>query len=578
MTASTILTAGSTINLARNVNVPNRFVEIGCDLADSMYLDFHSKDSTLPDYSTRIISQGGATTGTGNLNMYASTIGMMCSAGVGIGTTAPTAALQIKSATTAMRISGNLTNASTRPVVSTTPGAFEIRGSSATGDTYDDGFLRLSAGGGTNTNQQSYIDLSASSTVGDMDKNIVFGTQGTERMRIIGNGNVGIGTTSPANLLTVAQLGSNYSSPVLILDAGIVGNTTAGAPRGIGRPLLGIGNSSFTGGGVAGDYYGIGFGYGGGGSSSYYPAEIGLYVQSTSGAEYGDIVFSTRSTTANVVATERMRITNTGFVGIGITNPSCPLYVNTSFNINIGGGNWTASNYNVALAGPFSSAQDISAYFSRYASSGLGFLTYSDKRIKKDIEPATNCLDIVTKLKPVTYRKKNVIEDGNNLHTGFIAQDVEEIYPSAITKRTDTIPSIYEIRHAVLIENGIQIMESIDVPLDAKVMVIDFNNKKITMIHHPNNILLFENEKDTIELDGDKVFIFGHEVSDKLMLNHDTIFAVGMGAIKELSEKATLQASLVQELATQTAQLSTENTRLKSQLTTLEARLAAAGF
>ena len=63
MTASTILTQASTITLAQNVNVPNRFVEIGCDQADTMYFDFHSKDSALPDYSTRIQSVGGATTG-----------------------------------------------------------------------------------------------------------------------------------------------------------------------------------------------------------------------------------------------------------------------------------------------------------------------------------------------------------------------------------------------------------------------------------------------------------------------------------------------------------------------------------
>ena len=204
MTASTILTQASTITLAQNVNVPNRFVEIGCDLANSMYLDFHSSDAALPDYSTRIISQGGATTGTGGLNMYASTIGLVATNGVGIGTTAPSAALHIKNATTAMRITGNLTNASTRPAITTTPGAFEIRGSSATEDTYDDGFLRLSAGGGFNTNQQVYIDLSGYSTVADMGSNIVFGAQGTERMRITAAGNVGIGTTAPNSALTVA--------------------------------------------------------------------------------------------------------------------------------------------------------------------------------------------------------------------------------------------------------------------------------------------------------------------------------------------------------------------------------------
>ena len=169
-------------------------------------------------------------------------------------------------------------------------------------------------------------------------------------------GNIGIGTTSPSNLLTVAQLGSNYSAPVLVLDAGIPANATAGAPRGIGKPLLGIGNSSWTSGGVAGDYYGIGFGYGGATSGSYFPAEIGLYVQTTSGATWGDIVFSTRSTTANIVASERLRITGAGNIGIGITNPSYPL----------------------SLVG-VQSINGLSSQYSRTASSGnLLFHTSSD--------------------------------------------------------------------------------------------------------------------------------------------------------------------------------------------------------
>jgi hypothetical protein len=156
-------------------------------------------------------------------------------------------------------------------------------------------------------------------------------TVSTERMRITANGSVGIGTATPANLLTVSQLGANYSSPVLVIDAGIPGNTSAGAPRGIGRPLLGIGNSSWTGGGVAGDYYGIGFGYGGatsGTSGYYYPAEIGLYVQTTSGNTYGDLVFSTRpTTTATTIASERMRITSAGNIGIGTASPAGRLSV-----------------------------------------------------------------------------------------------------------------------------------------------------------------------------------------------------------------------------------------------------------
>jgi hypothetical protein len=639
MTVSTIFSATGLTAVGNNVSYPNRYLEVGADSANTMYLDFHSNDATLSDYSTRIISQGGATTGTGNLNMYASTIGFMPTVGVGIGvtnpsnalnvwsnlllptipntsiwpaqfsilgngsaqlnlklgayytggtgeycaiqstesyggvehptplslqpiggyvgigTTAPSAALHIKNATTAMRITGNLTNTSTRPAASTTPGAFEIRGSGAT-DGSDDGFLRLSSGGGSTTSLQSWIDISGYSTLPDMTSNIVFAV-GAERMRITGAGYVGIGTAAPQSLLHIY---GRYQS-TLLSDNYILNVTSDSCFNGNGGVTVYSNSINFQ----AGDLTGMGT------TSRGAQLYIGGGRSINAATNHGEIIMYTAQT-------ERMRITGAGYVGIGMTNPSVPLYVNTSFNINITGGSWTASNYNVAITPSYSSTQYISAYFSAYASSSYGFLVYSDRRIKKDIEPATNCLDIVMKLHPVTYRKKNIMEDGNELHTGFIAQDVEEVYPSAIKKRTDTIPSIYEIRHAVLIENGIQITEPIDVPLDAKVVVIDFSNKKITMIHRPNNVLLFENQSDKIELDGDKVFIFGHEVLDKLMLNHDTLFSVGMGAIQELSEKATSQASLVQELASQTAQIAAENTELKSAIASLEARLAAAGL
>jgi hypothetical protein len=76
-----------------------------------------------------------------------------------------------------------------------TIGNYEIRGvggGSPQIDGQDDGFLRLSAGGGTNTNTQSSIDISGYSTVADMSNNIVMRTGGTERLRIDPVGNVNI--------------------------------------------------------------------------------------------------------------------------------------------------------------------------------------------------------------------------------------------------------------------------------------------------------------------------------------------------------------------------------------------------
>ncbi len=121
---------------------------------------------------------------------------------VGIGTLDPISKLTVNGSFT---INGGLDNISPRPLVSAgTLANGEIRGYSYSGKAYDDGFLRLSAGGGTNP-IKTFIDLSAYSSIPDMAGNIVFGTYGYERMRLEGNGNLGIDTNNPQQKFVVSN-------------------------------------------------------------------------------------------------------------------------------------------------------------------------------------------------------------------------------------------------------------------------------------------------------------------------------------------------------------------------------------
>jgi hypothetical protein len=127
---------------------------------------------------------------------------------VGIGTTAPSAKLNISGG--GIRIfHGFANNSTSRPALNTLSiGNYEIRGVGGGGGTTqadggDDGFLRLSAGGGSSASAQSSIDITGYSNVTDMLNNIVMRTAGTERIRIDNVGNVGMGTSSPTVKLQV---------------------------------------------------------------------------------------------------------------------------------------------------------------------------------------------------------------------------------------------------------------------------------------------------------------------------------------------------------------------------------------
>jgi hypothetical protein len=77
----------------------------------------------------------------------------------------------------------------------------------------------------------------------------------------------------------------------------------------------------------------IGFGYNIS-TTNVPPAYIGYHEKYNSSSTYGDLVFGARTNaTGSTQATEHMRITHTGNVGIGKTNPSVKLDVNGSMSV-----------------------------------------------------------------------------------------------------------------------------------------------------------------------------------------------------------------------------------------------------
>ena len=137
---------------------------------------------------------------------------------------------------------------------------------------------------------------------------MVFSNNGTqERMRIDSSGNVGIGTATLTDSYKTIIEGSDQETPNLT-DSGTHGATLF---------LRATGEGVGSGGAVA---FGTTFG-------NQRPfAAIKGYVTDGTANSLGDLTFSTRATTSATALTERMRLTQSGRLGLGTNNPAAKFH------------------------------------------------------------------------------------------------------------------------------------------------------------------------------------------------------------------------------------------------------------
>ena len=116
---------------------------------------------------------------------------------------------------------------------------------------------------------------------------------------------------------------------------------------------------------------------------------------------------------------ERMRITNTGNIGINTSNPGYPLHVNA----NVSG-------------------------TSIYASADI--VAYSDQSVKENIRPIENVIERIQQSRGVLYDRTD-IETKDNI--GFIAQELEVAFPELVVTNEDGTKAVkYQNAVAVLFE------------------------------------------------------------------------------------------------------------------------------
>ena len=215
------------------------------------------------------------------------------------------------------------------------------------------------------------------------------GGNGTSRFYINNNGNVGIGTVSPDNLLD-AILGLSVYSSSGRGGIAISGNQTA-ADEVLGRLSFSNINSTNAG--------------------NKRLAYISGVRGSTNNSAYLEF-----ATADDALGTRRMLITQTGKV-----------LINSSSDLGA---------YQFQVTGKIYATDDI--------------IAFSDISVKKNIRTIENALDRVVKSRGVLYDRKD-IDSKNNI--GFIAQELEQQFPELISINDDGTKGVkYQNAVAVLFE------------------------------------------------------------------------------------------------------------------------------
>ena len=299
----------------------------------------------------------------------------------------------------------------------------------------------------------------------------------------------------------------------------------------------------------------------------------GLSVQTRTAAA-GDWALQV---TSNNGATNCLAVRNNGRVGIGLAAPGFPLEVSGTVNASLGGYIHIAGTSTTAWQNPAAANRAVSIKANGYIWATGGFQSSSDRRAKENISSITSSesIEIINKLNPVNYNWIDRVKSGNSIQSGFIAQEVEQIFPQAVTKAKDFLPNVYALADNYSITNeALHISMSKEYDLQkgdlVKFHTEDGKEHRLNVIDAKGTQYSFTLTEEAKSIYG-KLFVYGKEVEDFNTVDYDRIFTIGISAIQELSKK-------VDALEKENASLKSENTEimksLKAQIDIINERLS----
>jgi hypothetical protein len=369
-----------------------------------------------------------------------------------------------------------------------------------------------------------------------------------EVMRLTSRGRLGINTTTPTELLDVngsmrcagnITMGANNSYPDIRLGSEN-GNNIA-----IATTAAAFSNSSTVNDMVIRSLNRLILQKGGG--------DYGLMIDSSNSVSIKNLLSVVGSLTVGGTGyisgnttiagdTETNAIKTTGsyaYASLG------DVFIRTGYN---GGGDYNSSMQNAYVSARFN--------YGIFVQSNI--YNASDSRIKKDINDIIDdtALQQILLIQPKTYKYIDEIGRGSDVVYGFIAQQVKEVLPQAVSEMKEIIPNIYKKAicsgNIITLENDIS--NELNIDDNIQIYIENGNSEMHKIININSNVIEIEKE-----INKENVFIYGKEIKDFNSLKKDYIFTLNVCATQELYKLITQQNIIIQDLQNRISILENNN-------------------
>jgi len=209
----------------------------------------------------------------------------------------------------------------------------------------------------------------------------------------------------------------------------------------------------------------------------------------------------------------------------------------------------------------------------------------SDTRIKNNIRllDTNNALETIRKIQPKTFTYIDFSKNQYKLNYGFIAQDVDEVFPECVTKRFDYVPNIFTVGF-VKDQNTISLLHkkttefTINKETSLKLKLLVNGKERLVTLNK-----IIDDETFTIvepldeEITDNKdnyILVYGEGVDDFHSIEKNAIFTLTTAAVKQLDMELQETKETVTKQQQQIDSLQQQIDSLQQQIDSLKELIA----